>query len=929
MKTIHTWRLSLAFVLCLLLPLGLVAQVTLRGRVLDEKKEALSHANVRLLTPEGKMQGGQATDAQGNYRISGLPKGTYSLEISYVGYKTHKEVVKLSESNQRHKDVILGEAGELSELMVTAKATEVAVRGDTIEYNAGSYQTSEGSAIIELIKKLPGAQVDDQGNVTVNGKSISQIMVDGKRFFDSDPKVALKNLPAELVDKVQVLSRESDNARMTGFADGDEETVINLSIKPGRKRGLFGTGFVGAGTEKRYEASAMLNRFSDTKQWTVLGGLNNTNNAGFSDIASDLSRSDLAQQASGTGRRPWERNNGNDGITISRILGGNMILIPSKKFQIGGNAFLGNSDKSVQTKSETTNIQSTGNTRDQGQTSENNQKWNFGTNLRMEWKPDSLTEIIVSPRLSFGTGKGLYTSSSTSSFEASGALISEGSLKQETESRVYNTRIDADISRKLNARGRTIALSLEGRLSGNQADGYYQSQTFIHGTGTNHNKDQFLAQDEKGQELRLRLNYVEPLTKSLFLQLNYQFRGQFSQTEREVHDFDPLTNGYNTLNTSSSYELNSNFYSHRAGLALKRLVGALDLTAGLNVDPSKLVTTRTYSTQPERVIRQSVTNFSPTFRLNYKPSRAFNLRLDYRGMSFQPSANQLSPINDETNPLVVYVGNENLRPGFRHNLFGSMGMFWAKKQSSLNLFFHGNITENNIVSKSSYNTTTGVRTFGYENVNGNWMAGLGGFYTTPIFGKRFSLRIGTRNNYAHSVGFSNGERNLAKTLNLSEELTIAYRYGNIDTSLKGLWSISRVKNSLSNLLSSTTQDYGLHWDSNIQLPLNLQLESQVRHTQTTGYAEGFNFGQTLVNVGLSYSFLKNKAATIRLKVYDLLAEQRNVFRSVSALAITSQETNIIGRYAMLHFIYKFNSFSGNASASDMRDEPGARRGPRF
>lgn len=917
-------RLGLALLLFLCIPLGLLAQVSVRGRVLDDNKTPLAFANVRLTNAAGKLQGGQASDKQGNYRISGVPAGTYTLEISFVGYKNHRWQITVGKSDLKLKDIALAEDGQLKEVQVIGKATEVVVKGDTIEYNAGSYTTAEGAELLELIKKLPGAQVDENGNVTVNGKSITQIMVDGKRFFESDPKVALKNLPAELVDKVQVLDKQSDNARMTGFADGDDETVINLTIKPGRKQGLFGTAFAGAGTKERYEASAMLNRFTDGKQWSILGSLNNTNNAGFSDIASDISRSDIAQMASGSGRRPWQRNNSSDGITISRMLGANLILSIDSKTQAGGSAFVGNSKRGVQTKSETTNIQTAGNTVDKGETSEDNDKWNVGTNLRLEWKPNSRTEFILSPRLSYGTGKGLYLSSSSSAHELSGATISTSSLTQTTDNKVYDGRVQLDMSHKLSDKGRTVALSLEGRLSGNDLSGQYLSDTYVASSASTTHIDQQLSNEERGREFRLRANYVEPLSQRLALQLNYQLRGQFSNTTRTLYDLNAATGLYDSYNASNSYELRSDFYAHRAGLALKYATKTSDLTAGLNVDPSQLITTRLLHTG-ETVIKRNVVNFSPTLRYTYKPSRAFNLRLDYRGQSFQPTVNQLSPISDSTNPLVVYVGNENLLPGFRHNVMANMSIFSAAKQSSLNLFAFANLTENNIVSKSLYDTTTGVRTYSYENVNGNWSASLGGFYTTPLPGKKFSLRIGTRNGLSTTVGFSNGERNKARTHSLSEELTLAYRHGIVDTSLKGVWSHNKVSNSLSSLQASATNDYGIHWDTNLTLPLNLSFESQVRYTTTSGYASGYNFEQTLVNLSLSYSFLQNKAATIRLKVYDLLAEQRNVFRNVSALAISSQETNILGRYAMLHFIYKFSSFGGGATSADMRQT--GRRGP--
>lgn len=917
MKNRQIIRSVFVLLAILLLPVGLIAQITVRGRVLEGDKDPLAFANVRLINKSGKLQGGQATDKSGNYRISNIPAGTYTLEVSYVGYKSHKEELTLTSGEHKVKDILLKEDGELSEVTVVGKATEVAVKGDTIEYNAGSYTTAEGSALIELVKKLPGAVVDDSGNVTVNGKSITQIMIDGKRFFESDPKVALKNLPAELIDKVQVLSKESDNSRMTGFSDGEDETVINLTIKAGRKQGLFGTAYVGGGTKERYEANAMVNRFTDGKQWTILGGLNNTNNAGFSDIASDLSASNLAQQASGSSRRPWQRNSSNDGITISRVLGGNLILSIDSKTQAGGNAFVGNSEKNVTTKSETTNIQTTGNTIDSGEATESNNKWNVGTNARLEWKPSKNTEVIIAPRLSYGTGKGVYNSSTSTIFETSGATITEGSLTQTTDSKVYDGRLQVDLSQRLSDKGRTLALSLEGKLTGNDISGNYKSSTYTASTNATVLQDQNLMNDEKGQEFRARINYVEPLSTTLALQLNYQLRGQFSTTDREVYSYNSATGLYDSFDANSSYELKSNFYAHRAGVALKYATKVTDITLGLNVDPSSLTTTRLLASG-ETIIKRNVTNFSPTLRFNYKPSRAFNLRLDYRGQSFQPTVAQLSPISDNTNPLVQYVGNENLLPGFRHNLMGRMSIFSSEKQSSLNLFTMLSLTENNIVSRSSYDTTTGIRTYSYDNVNGNWSASLGGFYTTPLPGKRFSLRVGSRNSYANSVGFSNNDRNVSKTLNLQEELTLAYRYGMLDTSLKGIWSYSNVRNSLSTLSTSATNDYGIHWDTNLTLPLNLSFESQVRYTTTTGYASGYNFDQTLVNLSLSYSFLKNKAATIRFKVYDLLAEQRNVFRNVSALAISSQETNIIGRYAMLHFIYKFNSFSGNASRADMK-----------
>lgn len=922
----HPRRFLLTALALCLTAFTALAQTTVRGHVLEDKDTPLPNANVRLTTAQGKLQGGMATDRHGAYTIAGVPAGTYHLEVSYVGYTTHTQEIRVTGSeSKRIADIILTEDGKLlSDLVISAKATEVVVRGDTIEYNAESFKTSQGAVLEELIKKLPGAEISESGEITINGKSISQIMVDGKRFFESDPKVAIKNLPAELIEKVQVLDRESDAARMTGFADGDDETVINLTIKPGRKQGLFGTAYVGGGTDERYEANAIVNRFSDSKQWTVLGGVNNTNNAGFSDIAADLSRSDIAQQASGSSRRPMQRDTSNDGITSSRILGGNLIIAASAKTEVGGNAFFGNSDKEAITTSETTNIQTTGNTHDSSKVTELNTKYNAGANFRLDWKPDTKTEIIITPQLTYGTGSGTYLGESVTTLEETGALITSSTLTQSTESRVYSGRVNVDASRRLSDRGRTFSASVEMGINGDDTEGQYESNIYTASSASNALVNQRLENESSNQNFRARLNWVEPLTTSLALQVSYQLRGEFASTSRAAYDLD-ATGAYTLHNDAYSYGFESSFLTHRAGLALKHTAKAHDITAGINVDPSSLVSTTT-SQGIARRITQDVVNFSPTLRYTYKPSRALSLRLDYRGRSFQPTSNQLAPIQDATNPLLVYVGNADLRPGYMHFLMGNLSLFSAAKQSSLNLFGMIRLVQDEIVSTSVYDTTTGVRTIGYTNVNGSWRGVLGGFAIIPTGWKPLTLRLSSRNMLANQVGFVDGVRNNALSLSLNESVSLGYRQGAVDTNIKGSWTGYTASNSVESVKGQTTNDYSLGWDTNITLPLNLAFESQLSYTRTTGYASGYNQEQTLLNLGLSFSFLRGNAASLRFKFYDVLGQKRNIFRSVTALAISSQETNTIGQYAMLHFIYRFNSFSGNASASDMRSSNMGRPG---
>ncbi len=889
--------------------LSLWSQVTLQGRVLDHSKEPLPLVSVVLKDTLGKMQAGQATNLQGDFFLKGLIEGNYTLELSYVGYKTYKKGLRLKKGALNIGNIILEEAGELGEVRVVAKATEVVVKGDTIEYNASSYKTEEGVALVDLIKKLPGAELDDNGNIKVHGKNISKIMVDGKRFFDSDPKVALKKLPVDLIDKIQVHSRETDQARMSGFSDGEDQTVINLSIKPGRKKGLFGTALAGVGSRERYEMNTIFNRFQDASQWTILGGLNNTNNTGFSEISSDVQGTQNQR-----GRRRGQGNAPNNkGVTVSRMFAGNLSVRFSTETEFGANANLGNSDKLLETQAETVHIQTTGNTLEKSQERERNKRWDASSNLRLDWKPRPDTELILTPHLSYGTSQGVSNTTNSMEYEATGQSLSRGLLSELNDSKTLNAGANLDFSRRFGTCGRTFSLGAEFSLGYSDLASEYHNEVYFEETSKTKETKQLKKNEDFKQRYAIRLSYVEPLSKTLMFNLNYRLRGDWTNSSRDVYEFEPQTASFQSLNSELTHEINTRFLTHRLGVALKHKTSVLDLTAGLNLEPSNLHTLRRTSDQ-EYLIRQNVLNYSPTLRLNYKRSRSLNLRVHYRGESTQPTAHQLAPIVDNANPLVVYVGNEQLRPSFQHTLYSNLALFWGKKQSSLMFFSMLTMTENAIIPTSDYNRQTAVRTIGYRNVQGNWSARIGGFYSTPLWGKKFSLRLNTMNAFNNGISYTSGSRNQAKSLRLHEELALVYRDARWDTSLRAIWSYNHNRNSLNQLKGSTTQDYSLAWDNTLRLPFGLSLESSLMQTWGRGYSQGYENDQTMLNLSCSYSFLRNKAATIRLKVYDLLGDQKNVFRQETALTMTTQSTNIIGRYAMLHIIYKFNVMSNKSSS---------------
>ena len=384
---------------------------TISGKLLDKDQgEPVALANIRVLQrTDSAFVTGKATNNDGYFSIP-VRNGSYILHISSVGYHdVYRDVqVTSSQSNVQLGDILLSNDNILlSEAIVSAKAPEITVKGDTLEYNADSYKVTESAVVEDLLKKMPGVEVDSDGKITVNGKQITKILVDGEEFFSDDPKVASKNLPARMVDKLQILERRTEQSQMTGFDDGEEENVINLTVRPGMKQGLFANAFAGYGSQDRYEANAMVNYMKDKDQYTFLGRINNTNNAGFSDLATSMF-SGGGMGGMGGGRMGGGRMGGfggNSGISTSGNIGGNFSKQFTPQLKLGGNIRYGSTDNNVNSDVLTEQILSTGNTIESEKNRSNSISQNMGTDLRLEWEPNEKTRVIVRPAFSYYTNE--------------------------------------------------------------------------------------------------------------------------------------------------------------------------------------------------------------------------------------------------------------------------------------------------------------------------------------------------------------------------------------------------------------------------------------------------------------------------------------------------------------------------------------------
>ena len=902
--------------------------VDITGAVVEEgTNEPIEQATVRLLSvKDSSMVGGVATSRNGAFTLKNIKNGSYLLHVSFVGFDPLYQPLQIT---GKTNPVKLGKlalsdgAIQLGEAVVIGKAPEVTVRNDTMEYNADSYKVTEGSMLEDLLKKMPGVEIDSEGKITVNGKEIKKVLIDGKEFFSDDPKVASKNLPSKMIDKVQVLDRLSDMARMTGFDDGDEETVINLTVKPGMKQGWFGNAFAGYGSEDRYEGNFMVNRFINNDQLTLMGGINNTNNMGFSDLASTM--------FSGMGGPRGRRGGGGagNGITTSGNIGLNFSKEFNPKLTVGGNLRYSHSDNDAISKSNRQNILPGDSTSFYNENNNSNTRSdNVAADIRMEWKPDSLTQIIFRPNFSYSNSH----SREGSRFNTLNGLqdtVNVGESDYLSDGEGYNVNATLEFSRKLNSEGRVFSGSLSGGLSDSYNKGlnYSNTEYMMMAAGQeNELIDQRFRYDNKGYNYRAYLSWVEPIGHNNFIQATYSIRQNKQESLKNSYTREEGSDDYNLLDTAYSKSYRNNFINQQVSLAFKAVRAKYDYTVGLTVDPSHSTSENFVGDTTLSKLSRNVVNLSPMVRFNYKFDKRTNLRINYRGRTSQPSMTQLQPVADISDPLNTTMGNPDLKPTYTNNLSARFQKFIPEKQTAMMMMLNFNYIINDIVNKSVYVGSTGKKMTTYDNVNGNYNGNLRILFNTPLKNRKLSINSMTMGSYANSNGFINDEKNTNKNLVLMERAGIDFRSDYLDLGLNGNIRYNGTQNSLQGQSDLNAFNYGLGGTTTIYLPLDFKVESDITWSTNSGYSDGFKQKEVLWNASASKSFLKGKQATLRFKIYDILKQRSNISRSVTASYTQDTEYNTLSSYFMVHFIYRFSIFKGGASMNDVQGPGG--RGPR-
>lgn len=928
MKFLNKYILLLLFFTLSVFAFGQDNKIQISGTTFDEDlNEALSGVAVQLYTlPDSTYIKGLSTNQSGRFVLSELKPTDYLLKFTFLGYKTaFKNLSKniLKENTQLGKIILESDAILLTEAEISAEAPPVMALADTMVYNTSAYRVSNNAMLEELVKKLPGAQVDDDGKITINGQEIKKIMVDGKEFFAKDPDVAMKNLPVDIIDKVKSYNKKSDKTRITGIDDGNEETVLDLTVKKGKNKGWFGNLDAAIGNHDRYVAKGMLNRFSDGDQYTGIANFNNVRDASV-------------------GGRRWSRGGG--GMRDTKSGGFNMNIV-RPKLEFGGSINYRDNERDTQTKTSSETFLQSGSSFSSGFSNSINRSRSLDASFRLEWKPDSMTNIMFTPYLNYSKSNshsnGESKTGDVDNFEDWAAMLADGQAINMRESRGRSSGDDISFggnfmfNRRLGKPGRNIGVSLNYSYGNgdNSGNNYSKIEYFKPGTiDRNEIRDLLTQNKSDNYNYRVELNYSEPIFTNRFLQFSYNYNKSYNKSDRRSYRMENFEEGDNIEDyfDADLSKLARNYYdNHEMSLTFNTIRDKYNYNVGFMVQPQR---NKLQYDQSNTLVdtTRTVLNFTPTLDFRYQFHKQSVLRVMYRGNTIQPSIMNLIPIRDITDPLNIKEGNPSLKPGYSNNFMAFYNNYFTKSQRSIFAHTYFRNTLNSVSTKVIYDSETGGKTTRPENINGNWSAGGSIGFNTPFKNKKFTMNTHSSANFNNIVGYmsldpkKDVEKNKTRNLRLNQNLTFNYRNDWFEMGTYGSVNYSRVSNTMQKQSNRETFDYSLGVNSNVQLPWDINFSTDGAYAIKSGYSQGLDRNEFVWNIQLSKDFLQKKQATLSFQMFDVLKQRSNLSRSVSASMQQDTEYNEITSFFMVHFIYKLNIFGGGSKDAGRGQGRGSR-----
>ena len=941
-------RLSaLVILLTLLLPAGAWAQknrtrkqpvaaqradslrsIQLRGRVLDaELQDTLPGVHVHLIGNDGKTIKLTQTGDDGQYVLTDVPVGRFVMRFTCMGFLDENMRVSISGKSARLLlgDVLLRENSTLMrEAVVQGQMAEMTVSDDTLVYNADAFKVQEGAMVEELVKKLPGMEVDEDGKYTLNGRPVTQVLVDGKEFFGQNMQATLENLPADMIDKIKSYDRQSDAARITGIDDGEERVVLDLTIKKNRKRGWMSNLQGSYGTHDRMSGRLTATRFVRDQKVALVGNAGNTGGNG-------------------------NNTNGNVGLTQNY----------EKKNRLQLNGGLHTSLRKGKSHSEST-TESFEN-RLAAYQSQARRQSNHSGSLRLqykaEWTPDTLTNIIVSPNFQWGKGSSesdrLGASLRRDPYELLPSLTDAlGEWSLVPDSIKVNRRLGAthstqddvqasgsvQVNRRLKKRGRNVAISANAGFQRGDSDNESYSQTdyyrlkAVSGEDSIYQKTQFNNADNRNRNASARISYTEPIGRQIYLQASYQYSWRYSNRERNVSSIFGQDNslGGVTLDnyrgmshlavtdTAQQGRTENTYQNHNVNLQLRIVRPRYLLTVGAMLQPQHSAVDYTKGVRHYEVSRQ-VMNASPTLNFKYRFSKKEQFNARYHASTGQPSITDLIPDTlNNADPLNIRLGNPGLKPSFTQNIHADYRKSFTELQRTYaaNVDFHA--TQNSVSSRTEYNEVTGGRVTTPQNVNGNWSGSAAFNFNTALRGdKRFRVNTNTQGSMTNAVGYvyrskrAETVKNRTRGASVRQGVRFTFRNDWLELNAQGAFRYNHTHSTSTSAGKMDTYRFNYGGSAQVNLPWNMTLSTSIDEQCRRGYANAnMNTNELIWGFNISQSLLPKRNLVISLRAVDLLDRRSDVSRTITTTARTDTRTSTVNSYFLATVSYRFRQFGG-------------------
>ncbi len=901
------------------------ASIDIRAVIKTAEGNTLSNATVILYFKGQKDSLKTVSNDKGVFIFKKVPAKNVSIIVTYVGYKTFRNSYDFSNASGEQSifDVVMV-PGDNTLAGITLESNKVQIKEDTVSFVIDSTMYRKNDNVEEVLKKLPGVQVDKEGNVTAQGKQVTKVKVNGKEFFGGDVTTATREINADMVDRIQIIDDYGDQSAFTGVKDGDPSKTMNIQLKKDKNKGYFGNITAGGGTEGRYLGAVSVNKFNNNQQISLIGNLNNTNASTFNFgggavgnmIGSMVRSMGIGRGGGGVGAALGNFAN-NDGIATTKSIGLNyrdewgpkVSAYGSYSFSRRGTSTIKNvSQQNIFKDSSSTNIQNS-----DDYTINDNHRFSFN----IEYKIDSFNYIKFNPSISYNES----TSDNFSDFlflGNNGIKNNDGTTKQAGRSSAPNVNGNLLFNHRFARRGRTLSLNLSGGKSSTEATNDYQNLStlyFPNNSSFDIDLYQHIVQDNNNHNYGIRASYIEPLSKKNSLEFNYAYNKQFTGNDKETFNVDPVT-GVKTYSEGLSNIYNNVYITNKFGLNFRTNEKKYNYTIGFAVQPASI---QSNSVTGKYDYTQHLLNYYPVIRFAYNFSRSRSFNINYNGNTNQPGYNQLQPVADSSNPQYITIGNPNLKPEFTNTLslrynnfdFITGNVFF----SNISFSFTKDKIVNNVIDKGF-----GRQETRYQNSDGFYT--VFGFYnfSKPIQNRKYVFNIGGNVTYNNNVSFVNYEKNKGTNWLAGQRFATDIKIKKwLETTLGINYSLNSSKYSLQTQINTNTNvsTWTLSNSSRFFFPKNWKFSYDIDKSLNSGYASNVNSDPLIINATLEKALFKKQNASIKLQAFDLLNENISVNRSVTSSAITDTRTNRLGRYFMLSFVYRLNKFNSQSQANQM------------